>query len=132
MDHDPVDDVRNLVGAPAGTLTAAVTGSISQRQVHDDGPEVERTDLRGGDRDDRERRAFERARHVELAMGVGQDLSDARTDEVCPISLAAGHEGSASSCVPVFARASSMSASGQNGTPERFAISPVGAGRRTL
>ena len=67
--------------APAGMLTAAVSRVDEQRQVHDDGPEVEGADLGAGDRRDRERRAFERAGEVDLAGGVGEDGADARADE---------------------------------------------------
>ena len=46
---------------------------------------------------------------------------------VWPISLAAGQEGSVSSCAPLLVRASAICASEQNGTPERFAVKPAGS-----
>ena len=53
------------------------------------------------------------------------DPTPALTSE-CPISLAAGHDGSVSSWAPVTCLAASMLASGQNGMPVRFAVKPGG------
>ena len=45
---------------------------------------------------------------------------------VCPISLAAGQDGSASSRAPLLLRAASIAPSGQNGMPVRSPVSPGG------
>ncbi len=110
----------------ASTVTTAGFGVDLQREADHDRAEVERADLRAGDRDDRERRAVIRAGEIDLARGVGEDGADAGADERMPDFARGGARRVASSCAPVTILAASMSASGQNGIPDRFAVSPGG------
>ena len=46
MDHDPFDDVRDLVGGAGGDRHGRGFGVDLQREVDDDRAEVERADVR--------------------------------------------------------------------------------------
>ena len=102
-----------------------------QREADHDGAEVERADLRA-----RDRRRSTAARRCRGRPGTPcRACARARVPTpastiVCPISLAAGHEGSASSWAPLLSLAASMSASGQNGIPVRLPVRPGRQGRR--
>ena len=113
--------------APAGMLTCRRFRVDFQREVHDDGAEVERADVRGGDRRDRERRAVERARHVDLAGRLRQHLADARADERVP-DFATGRARRVGFLFGArLGRAASwMSASEHFSTPDRSAVKPIG------
>ena len=81
VDHDAFDDVGNLIGRARGDADLRRFGVDSEREVDHDGAEVEGSDVRARDRDDRERRALERPAEVELAVGVCASTSPTPASE---------------------------------------------------
>ena len=66
--HDyALDDVRDRIRPLAPDFDLCGRGVDVKRETDHDSPQIKRTDLRAGDRDDRQRRAVIRAREIDLA-----------------------------------------------------------------
>ena len=84
VDDDPVDDVRDRIRAVRADFDLRGDRVDVQREADHDGPEVERADLRAGDRDDRQRRAVVGAGEIDLAGCLREHRADAGADDRVP------------------------------------------------
>ena len=123
---DPVDDRRNRFATRRVDRDLRRVGVDLQAETDHDRAEIERAHDSRGDAHDRERIAVEGPGEVQDPGDVIKDGPDSGADKRVPDLTRRGTRGFALLLHTGLFRARWMSASGQNGTPERFAVKPTG------